>query len=390
MRRKVLVFVSAYLPGYKAGGPLRSISNLVAQLGDEFDFFIVTADRDLGENTPYSEIEIGVWNKVGKAWVRYLTPSEMGLIMITRLLRETSHDLLYLNSFFDPIFTSLPLLAHRLRLVPKNPVLLAARGEFSTGALSIRGTKKRVFRLVSRTFRLHEGICWQATSELEGKDILREIGERSVGQRLYRAANLPSPAVDLFRAPSPTAEGPLRMAFLSRIVPKKNLLYALEVLQEATVPVHLTIYGPTEDKIYWQSCEELSASMPHYVTVTYGGAVHAEQVVESLSKHEVFFFPTLGENYGHVIVEALQAGLRLLISDQTPWRDLAASGVGLEFSLSDRRAFIEAIEEMASVSSDEKARWRDASRAYAAKISAEGSTISDNRNMFLKVMDRSD
>lgn len=387
MGLSILVFVSAYLPGYKAGGPLRSISNLVEQLGDEFDFFIVTADRDRGEDAAYDTIKPGAWNQVGRAKVRYLSPDEMGISTIIGLLRNTPHDLLYMNSFFNPVFTSLPLLAHRLRLVPKVPVLLAPRGEFSPGALSIHRTKKRLFRLASRALGLHKGIWWQATSELEGRDILREIGERSAGRRLFVAANLPRPAADLAASTPRAAKGPLRLAFLSRIVPKKNLLYALEALRDVSVPVQFTIYGPKEDDSYWRNCDEAIASMPSHVAATYAGAVHADQVVDTLSEHDVFFFPTLGENYGHVIVEALQAGLRLLISDQTPWRDLAACGVGYEFPLSNKRAFADAIEEMANTPFAERVKWRDAAKAYAAGVAAKGNAIADNRNMFLKAME---
>src|SRR4051812_11201747 len=44
----ILTFSRFYLPGFRAGGPIRSISRLVECLGDEFQFRIVTADRDAG------------------------------------------------------------------------------------------------------------------------------------------------------------------------------------------------------------------------------------------------------------------------------------------------------------------------------------------------------
>src|SRR3546814_13762415 len=51
----VAVFLRGYLPGYRSGGPLQSIANLVSRLGDEFDFRIITADRDLGNTSPYAD-----------------------------------------------------------------------------------------------------------------------------------------------------------------------------------------------------------------------------------------------------------------------------------------------------------------------------------------------
>ena len=42
----ILVFLGNYLPGFKSGGPLRTIVNLVDNLSDEFEFLIITSDRD--------------------------------------------------------------------------------------------------------------------------------------------------------------------------------------------------------------------------------------------------------------------------------------------------------------------------------------------------------
>jgi len=42
----VLAFTACYLPGYKGGGPIRSVANIVDRLGEEFSFRIFTGDRD--------------------------------------------------------------------------------------------------------------------------------------------------------------------------------------------------------------------------------------------------------------------------------------------------------------------------------------------------------
>jgi len=50
---RILVVTGHYLPGFKAGGPLRSVANLVNCLRDEFEFLILTSDRDLGDTEAY-------------------------------------------------------------------------------------------------------------------------------------------------------------------------------------------------------------------------------------------------------------------------------------------------------------------------------------------------
>ena len=72
-KRKVLVCIGYYLPGFKSGGPVRSMANMVAHLVDDVQFYIVTSDRDLGDDSPYPEVvNDGEWVDVANARVLYL------------------------------------------------------------------------------------------------------------------------------------------------------------------------------------------------------------------------------------------------------------------------------------------------------------------------------
>ena len=42
---KILVLSDYYLPGYKSGGGMRTIVNMVERLRDRFDFYIITRDH---------------------------------------------------------------------------------------------------------------------------------------------------------------------------------------------------------------------------------------------------------------------------------------------------------------------------------------------------------
>lgn len=54
----ILALVRYCLPGDKSGEPVRSISNIVDQLGDEFVFRIVTSDRDSLDEVPYGGVVV--------------------------------------------------------------------------------------------------------------------------------------------------------------------------------------------------------------------------------------------------------------------------------------------------------------------------------------------
>lgn len=377
-RRTILTFVSAYLPGYRAGGPIRSIANLVDYLGDEFDFRIVTADRDRGAKIPYQDLDPDLWHEVGKARVRYLPPSQQRLLPILRVMRATPHDLIYLNSFLNPRFATLPLVVQRLKLVPTRPVILAPRGEFSEAALAIKSSKKRVFLAVSRAVGLHRGLVWQATSNHEAAQIRQVIG--NVAKIVRIAPDLPKLAGT---APSRRVRNPLdplRIVFLGRVVPMKNLLFALDVLAGVKTPIEFSIYGPREDATYSVRCDAAVASLPCHVKVVWGGPLPPDRVVGTLAQHDLFFLPSLGENFGHVIAEALQAGLRLLISDRTPWRGLDAAGVGYDLPIDSTDNFVRAIEDEARIIPSSSSA--DAIQAFFAEASRLNERVAANRRLF--------
>lgn len=352
----VLTFCSYYAPGFKAGGPVVSIRNLVTQLSSEFQFNIVTRDRDLGDQTAFSAVSPCAWTNVGQARVLYLPPNSRGLKTIATVMRETDHDLVFLNSFFDRHFTLLPLVARRFAGSRSSPIILAPRGELSIGALRIKEFKKRLFLSVTKAAGVYSDVTWHASTEFEAKDIRRELG--ATAQRIAIAPNLPS----LMPSGLPLKRediGPLRVVFLSRISPKKNLLFALKTLAQVQAPLRFSVYGPKEDLAYWRRCEAAIAALPPHIHVEYRGLIDPDEVIETLSQYDLFFLPTLGENYGHVIAESLQAGTPVLISDQTPWRDLMAKGLGADLPLNGIEHFKRYIETIAALPLDLRMQMRD-------------------------------
>jgi len=58
-----------------------------------------------------------------------------------------------------------------------------------------------------------------------------------------------------------------------------------------------------------------------------------EQVITTFSGYDFAIFPTLGENFGHAIAEALHADCPVLIFDRTPWWGLQAAGAAWDTPL---------------------------------------------------------
>ncbi len=384
-RPKILTLVAFYLPGYKSGGPVRTIANMVEQLGDELDFWIIASDRDSFDVRPYPNVKVNEWNKVGKARVYYASPKKTGFNSLYRLIRATPHDVLYLNSFFNPRFAIIPLVARRLGLLPARPVILAPRGEFSPGAFKLKRRKKACYLRLAKATGLCRDIIWQASSQREAEDIQTAMG--SVAKDIHVAPDLPA-ALSVRSGHGPRRPkqitGPLRIVFLSRITPKKNLDFALRVLKDVTVPVEFNIYGIVDDTAYWKQCQKIMAELPPSVTARYHGPIDHEIVGDVLAQHDLFFLPTRGENYGHAIFEALAAGVPALISDQTPWQDLDSSGVGWVRKLDNPTGYKQVIEEYHRAKKEEKDSRREKAIQYAQRISEREDIKLSNLSLFFK------
>lgn len=383
-RQRLLIFVARYLPGYKSGGPIRSISGLAYWLGKHIDIYVVTSDRDSGDTEPYPGIAIDEWveGSFGEK-VFYVKNGRLNLRMSINIVRDINPDLIYLNSFYNRRFTIGVLLAlcsaNKWHIRP----IIAPRGEFSAGALKIKFFRKQLYISFFRLFRLHKHVTWHATNDMEKENIESVMGKNC---RIHVASNLCVPnSTDklILNNSGIEVNDPIKIVYLSRIVPKKNLHFALECLKAVKVPCRFTIYGPKEDLQYWQKCEGIINELPAHIQTVYKGPMPHENVSAELQNHDLFFFPTAGENFGHVILEALLAGLPLLISDQTPWLNLENEGVGWDIPLNNPTRIIDSINSFGNLSITERQEFRRRALEYGLKGLNTQESIEDNMKLFL-------
>lgn len=346
--KKILILTGHYLPGHRDGGPLRTIINITDVLGDEYEFFILCLDRDHGDTEAYSSIFRNKWNKVGKANVWYVSPGGFTFELLSKFASQM--DLVYLCSFYDDYGYKTLLLKKQRKI--SCPVIVASMGVFSKGALSHKGLKKRVFINGCKIIGLFKNITWSVTSELEAEDVKREIGNNI---KYVIAEDLPRTTIPGYQE----RKEPFSIAFLSRICPQKNLLAAVKILKSVRLDVKFYVYGPAQDKAYWERCKKEMKSFPLNITWKYCGDVPSEDVQFKLAQHDVLLFPTKGENYGHVIFEALSVGCIPIISDQTPWVEIKENNAGFICSLDNVDNFVNAIEKIAQMDSTDRRKMAE-------------------------------
>lgn len=366
---RLLVLTHWFVPGFRAGGPIRSTANLVAALDQHFDISVVTSDRDLGMDAPYDAVPRDTWIPYGRfARVMYVSPRQQSVAGIERIVRDARPESIYLNSLFSPRF-SIPALLLRWRGRLAGRVVVAPRGELLPGALRRRWLKKKFFLSLLRGSGVVPSLHFHATDDNERDEIASRL---SVSQGLITTIpNFPVASVVDVR-PIGKAVNEIRLLFLSRVTAHKNPLLVLECLRDMppTLDVALTIAGPQEDSTYWERCRQAIGSLPGNVQVTVLGPVSHERVRELMEAHHAFILPTRSENYGHSIVEALGSGRPVIVSDQTPWRALEAEGAGWDLPLADAQAFLTAIQTMARLDQAAYDRMCHAALAYGRRLGA--------------------
>jgi len=378
--KSILVFSNCYLPGNNGGGPIRTISNLVHHLGKDYNFLIYTSDRDLGMDHPYTDIVKNTWIPVGNAKV-YYSRKKNSLNDLVKILKNTNYDCIYLNSFFNFKYSFIVLVLVKLLKISDKKIILAPRGEFNKNALSLKSKKKKYFFKIIKFFNLYRNIVWQATSEQEFKDILVAQNLLKVSGKIELVSNLPDNISYIERNFFVNNSG-LKICFISRLSKMKNLLFALEVLSLIRFDIEFNIYGPDEDKLYLDECKKYISFLPKNIKVFFHGSLRNVEVKNRLAEHDLFFLPTLGENYGHAIVESLSIGLPVLISTNTPWRNLKKYNAGWDISLDDINGFRAALNEFHSLNKEGRKKMSESAFEYAKSIVFNQSIIDSNVDLF--------
>jgi glycosyltransferase involved in cell wall biosynthesis len=335
-KRRILVFCDFYLPSRKSGGGMWTVANLVDRFCDRYDFFIVTRNYDSRTDTaPYTSVVTNDWNEVGPALVMYLPNEALISAKLAQIVEDVMPDGIFLNSFFSTPCVKL-LIARRRGFIGNIPVVLAPCGELSPGAVELKRWKKYPFIAFSKAVALHRDIIWKASTDRERTDIQQLMGRRL---QPFIAPDLPPreilPAFLITDKPVKN-KGSARLIFLSRISRKKNLRFLLERLSTITDGfIELTIAGPAEDVDYFEECRKLVKALPPNITVRIVGAVHYDEGLKLLTNSHFFVLPTLNENFGYVMLEAMSAGCPLLISDRTVWGNIINQHAGWVVPLGD-------------------------------------------------------
>lgn len=361
-KKKIAVLIDWYLPGTKAGGPVRSVYSLMNLLKNDFDFYLITTNQDLGSSDCYKQIVADQLKETDGIHYYYFSQASLSPDKLLQLLNGIAPDLVYLNSFWSFRF-SINIVRLKSKGLIKAPVLLAPRGMLGKGAMGLKSFKKNFYLGVARLMGWYSSIAFHATQAQEESDIRSRFPSGSI----YVAPNVNSSSVVPNK--SKKLPGELKLFFLSRIDRVKNLHMALEVLQAVPAGCAVTydVFGNRENADYWRECQHLIDQLPSHVTVNYKGELPFHDVQNTICQYQALFLPTLNENFGHSIVESLLCGCPAIISDQTPWNDLEQHQAGYAIPLGNKQLFVAALSTFAALDQEQFSARSAAAIAYISR-----------------------
>lgn len=317
---RILHVVPAFLPATAWGGPVFSTAAMCRAATEQggHGLRVLTTDSE-GPDTharlvlDENPARFGAGCEVHYARRSFGRAGSWGLLArLGRMVAEA--DLVHLSMTYS--FPTLPtILACRIL---RKPLVWSPRGAIQATedwADAPRKPAKRAFERLAR-WMLPRGAVLHVTSEAEASATAR----RMPGVAIRVIPNgVPVPVHPPARRFRP--RGRLRLLFLSRLHPKKGLETLIEVLAKLPGHVTLTIAGggaPDFEAALVSRVQALGLA----ARVSFLGHVGGDEKRRALEAADVFVLPTLSENFGIAIAEALASGLPVVTTRAAPWAEI--------------------------------------------------------------------
>lgn len=297
--RKIFLPANEFFPT-QIGGVARSILQLT-KLNHEI--LVFTSLKGISDSGAWSN-RIKTFNN---ASVRYSGSENLvwkDIPVLIKLIRDV--ELCYCNSVFSKYSLVTIIVAWLLR----KPILLSPRGELFDSAVSTKRPVAKRFVIALVSIFVKEGLVSSESEKIIFKEYFSSASVRVIANPVY----------------SPDLKGDVKfrkkLIFLGRIAPIKNLERVIG-LDYASIGWNFDIYGPVErqhDKYY------TSLSLKAEFGISYKGVLNDNEKWDTLTNYGFLVLPSLSENFGNVVVEAISQGIPVIISKGVPF-DVTINGI---------------------------------------------------------------
>jgi glycosyltransferase involved in cell wall biosynthesis len=214
--------------------------------------------------------------------------------------------------------------AGRIAAKAGKPLVVAPRGMLGPAALEFSRRKKLVFWHLLQGPVVRHSACIHATSEQEYQEI-RAFGLKNPVAVIPNGIDLPVPLLNQFASDHRERT----VLSLGRIHPKKGLDRLVRAWARLEVEYpgwRLRIIGPSELG-YDRLLRELAATLS-VQRLSIEEPVYGDCKLDVMRTADIFVLPTLNENFGITVAEALAAGTPVIATKGSPWSGLETEGCG--------------------------------------------------------------
>jgi hypothetical protein len=373
-KKRILISSRFFLPGYKAGGPIKSLKTFIERHKKNKTFLIISSDRD-HKSDAYKNIRFNKILKRKNYKIIYLAKYKQNFLSYYKIIKNFNPSVIILNSFFDLNFSIKINLINNLFF--KKKVIIFSRGELLKDAINIKKIKKNLFILLAQKFNFYNKVKFLTSSTHEKKNIkflfktnkvkffpipLNKIKSINLHKLNYNRKNF-------------------KILFVSRILKNKNLLFCLKILNNIKFNYVFNVVGPIEDSKYWNKC--LVYAKENKINLKYLGSLTNEKISLLMKNSNCFLFPSEFESFGHVIFESLSNGLPVITSSNTNWHNLKLNNCGGSFELKNIHHFINELIYLNSCSEKVYSKIRRNAYKYSQNIYKRNSVnLKNNNNIF--------
>lgn len=221
------------------------------------------------------------------------------------------------------------------KLAPSNkPVVVSTHGMLDDWSLGHKPLKKKIFLHLFGKRYLRQATRIHCTAEAEKQQVVKNIGFEPSISVIPPVIELPPWEIDqphvpfLDSVPGLKKDVP-RILFLSRLLPNKGpdiLLEALALVKQKRQAFHGVMVGPGEPA-YVQELRQQAQRLGLESDVSWLGMQREPNKSNCYREADLYVLPTVQENFGIVLVEAMAMGLPVITTRGTDvWRELGDRG----------------------------------------------------------------
>jgi len=328
---RILHVISSVAPRY--GGPSKAVVEMCRELvrrGEQAEIFTTNVDVD-----GFLDVPLETPVDVGGVLITYFPVEAINVYKISRPLARSlrasipKFDLVHVHSLYQFPATVAALYCRRYKV----PYVLRPHGTLDPFLYRRHRVRKWIYEKLWEQRNLASAAAVHFTAE-EEMELASSLGLRFRGVVVPLGIDLDTAAHTTCRLAEfwPETAGKKVILFLGRLNFKKGLdilARAFGEIARSREGVHLLLAGP-DNEAYGNKVRGWLRENGALAKTTFTGMLMGDRKAAAFSESTMFVLPSYTENFGIAVVEAMRAGLPVVISNKVNiWREVLRSEAGI-------------------------------------------------------------